>query len=65
MKFAKGDRVKFSAAGLAALEPRNPKRGVVLGPGHNGHTIRVLRDGIKYPDTFHQDFLEADTDAVP
>lgn len=66
-EWVKGQRIKLSPQGLKTLVPARPNRNttgtLTCAPGlpYCGITkpfIRVLVDGQKYPDTFHEKFWE-------
>jgi hypothetical protein len=61
-KFAKGDRVKLSAKGLAALSRGSSytpeRRGTIRRVTPTGTGFHVLWDGRRTDDELHGDYLE-------
>lgn len=64
----KGDRVELTEEGLReGLQGRNQRRtGVVVGRSSKDHAcIRVLRDGLKSVEVFHESFWRKLEDSPP
>ena len=62
MKFKKGDRVKLNSlwTNLAAVTWTRWRSGTIIGPSRTKNCWRLIPDGYKTPQTFHEDFLDAE-----
>lgn len=59
--FQMGDQVRLSELGASRIKKAPSKAGRVVGAGKASKlTIRVLFDGMKYPVSLHQSYLELD-----
>ena len=57
---AKNTRVKVTQKAVVQLRYAPDCTGIVVGHGRSPMLIRVLRDGLKTPITYHADFWEED-----
>jgi hypothetical protein len=61
-RFTKGQRVRVSEIGMSHFGPGGRLArsvGVVVGFGREEHLVRVRRDGVKYAESYHEKFWEA------
>lgn len=54
-----GDRCRFSAKGLDALNPKTVCDGTIIGEGRNGPWWIVKFDDLKTPRSLHKDYVQA------
>jgi hypothetical protein len=55
-KFELGDRVGVTALGTQRHIGQESLRGTVVGFSRDTKCVRIIKDGTKYPMTYHQDF---------